>query len=243
MSSRAWSTQSTGDSRKYVDSVIKRPSQATLKKLFHARTPIRYFYWALHINEHTLIRAKRRIRELIIRHLDISKLYKDLPQSRLDFLKREILLDAELSFLMQYEDGWAVDVLVRNLYYQRYRLVKEKLKLIRNAKCDRRQRLFTSHSCVSPKLRLSARRTRTSTSSRVALLSTRLDSVTPSLLRFHPAIVQAGLCTDEHLHELFRMLPTSRDTFMSKALGTKKSTLFERVMVMDILEQMDNEQL
>lgn len=96
---------------------------------------------------------KRKIRKLIIRHLDLSKLYGDLPQSRLDFLKREVrdiiplyfdraracsslksglqvLLDAELSFMIQYEDGWAVDVLVRNLYFQRLKLVEEKVILI-----------------------------------------------------------------------------------------------------------------
>lgn len=190
----------------------------------------------------------------MVRHLDLSKLYKDLPQSRLDFLKREILLDADLSFLTQYEDGWAVDVLVRKLYYERRKLIKQK-QLVRSAqvgipysttkfiaqhimqrRC--RRRLFNSRSRVSPELRLCARRTRANTSSRIALLSTRLDSATPSLLRFHSAIVQAGLLTDEHLHQLFRMSPTSRDAFILKALGTRKSTLFERVAVMDILEQM-----
>ncbi|KAG2064004.1 hypothetical protein BDR04DRAFT_342359 [Suillus decipiens] len=66
------------------------------------------------------------------RHLDLSKLYEDLPQSRLDFLKREILLDAELSFLTQYEDGWAVDVLVRKLYYERRKLMEQQ-QLVRGA--------------------------------------------------------------------------------------------------------------
>jgi hypothetical protein len=92
---------------------------------------------------------KRRIQDLIIRHLDLSRLYGDLPQSRLDFLKREVryiplyfdralacsslksalqvLLDAELSFLTQYEDGWAVDVLVRNLYFRRRRMIEYKV--------------------------------------------------------------------------------------------------------------------
>lgn len=94
---------------------------------------------------------KRKIRGLIIRHLDLTKLYGDLPQSRLDFLKREVrdislyfdrapacsslksglqvLLDTELSFLTQYEDGWAVDVLIRKVYFQRHLMVREKVIL------------------------------------------------------------------------------------------------------------------
>lgn len=34
--------------------------------------------------------SKRKIRGLIKRHLDLTKLFGDLPQSRLDFLKREV---------------------------------------------------------------------------------------------------------------------------------------------------------
>ncbi|KAG1852675.1 hypothetical protein F4604DRAFT_1293834 [Suillus subluteus] len=264
MSFRTWSTQSTGNSRissPYDFFVIKRPPQATFRKLFQSRTPVRCFDSALRINRYTLRHAKRRIRDLIIRHLDLSRLYGDLPQSRLDFLKREVLLDAELSFLTQYEDGWAVDVLVRNVYFRRRELMeKQQQKLgwsapvwisyfttnfivqhILQRHYLRSQ--FTRRSRVSPQLRLGGRRTRANASSRVALLSTRLDSATPSLLRFHPALVQAGFCTDEHFHQLFRMSPTSRDKFIVQALGTRKSTLFERVAVMDILERMNNEQL
>jgi hypothetical protein len=95
--------------------------------------------------------SKRKIRGLIKRHLDLSKLYGDLPQSRLDFLKREvrdaslyfdrtpvcsslksglqILLDTDLSFLTQYEDGWAVDVLIRKVYFQRHQMVQEQVIL------------------------------------------------------------------------------------------------------------------
>lgn len=230
--------------------MIKRPSQAIFTKLFSARTPVRLFHSTLRVNHHTLRYAKRRVRALILRHLDVFKLYADQPQARLDFLKREVLLDPELSFLMQYEDGWAVDVLVRLVYHQRLRLVQQKLNSIRSQQHNYRQRLFTSHPRVSPELRIGVRCTRSklkndaevaTTSSAVALLATHLDSVTPSLLRFQPAIVKAGLCTDEHLHQLFRMLPTSRDNFILQALGTEKSTLFERVLVMDILEQMSKE--
>ncbi|KAG1814328.1 uncharacterized protein BJ212DRAFT_1363021 [Suillus subaureus] len=109
--------------------------------------------------------------------------------------------------------------------------------------CHYRRKLFTGRSRASPEHHLGGRRTRANASSRVALLSTRLDSATPSLLRFHPALVQAGICTDEHLHQLFRMSPTSRDKFIVQALGIRNSTLFERVVVMDILERMNNEQL
>jgi hypothetical protein len=109
--------------------------------------------------------------------------------------------------------------------------------------CRHRRTSCTCHSRVSPGPRIGGRRTRANASSRIALLSTRLDSATPSLLRFHPALVQAGLCTDQHLRQLFRMSPTSRDKFILQALGTKKSTLFERVAVMDILEKMNNEKL
>lgn len=247
MSTRTWSTQSTGNSRTSSPDVdffvIKRPPQATFRKLCQSRTPVRCFDSALRINRYTLIYAKRRIRDLIIRHLDLSRLYGDLPQSRLDFLKREVLLDAELSFLTQYEDGWAVDVLVRNLYFRRCRMIEYKRKLGWSAPCHYRRKLFTGRSRASPEHRLGGRRTRANASSRVALLSTRLDSATPSLLRFHPALVQAGICTDEHLHQLFRMSPTSRDKFIVQALGIRNSTLFERVVVMDILERMNNEQL
>ncbi|KAG1809780.1 uncharacterized protein HD556DRAFT_3107 [Suillus plorans] len=259
MSSSAWSVQSIGDSRRSSPDadffVIKRPSQRTFRKLFQSRTPIRCFNSALRIDQCTLRYAKRKIRKLIIRHLDLSKLYGDLPQSRLDFLKREVLLDTELSFMIQYEDGWAVDVLVRNLYFQRLKLVEEKLKLARKTQvwisystvkfiaqyilqCHCRRKSLPSCPCVSPERGLISRRTR-SASSRIALLSARLDSATPSLLHFHSAIVRAGLCTDEHLRQLFRMTPKSRDKFISQALG--KSTLFERVAVMDILGRMNNE--
>ncbi|KAG2351898.1 hypothetical protein BDR07DRAFT_1440935 [Suillus spraguei] len=81
-----------------------------------------------------------------------------------------------------------------------------------------RRRLFNSRSRVSPELRLCAR----------PLL----------LLRFHSAIVQAGLLTDEHLHQLFRMSPTSRDRVHFKSTRHKEVNLIERVAVMDILEQM-----
>ncbi|KAG2753463.1 hypothetical protein P692DRAFT_20828951 [Suillus brevipes Sb2] len=247
MFSCAWSTQSTGDSRRSSPDadlfVIKRPPQATLRKLFQSRTPVRYLDSALRINRRTLNQAKRKIRGLIKRHLDLSKLYGDLPQSRLDFLKREILLDTDLSFLTQYEDGWAVDVLIRKVYFQRHQMVQEQLRPVRRAQRHNHQRLLTSRSHVSPEPRLSVRRTRANTSSRVAFLSTRLDSATPSLLRFHKAIVHAGLCTDAHLHQLFHMSAASRDTFILQALGKMKSTIFERVAVMDILERMNNEQL
>ncbi|KAG2129709.1 uncharacterized protein EDB93DRAFT_1181739 [Suillus bovinus] len=241
----SWSMESTGDSRRSSPDVeffvIKRPSQGIFRKLFQSRTPVRYFDSALRINRSTLTHVKKKIQALIIRHLDLSKLYGDLPQSRLDFLKREVLLDAELSFLTQYEDGWAVDVLVRNLYYRRRRMAEQKLKLAWNAQCPCNQRSFNSRSRVPRDLGPRTRRTQTNASSRVALLSTRLDSATPSLLRFHRAIVRAGLCTDHHLQQLFRMSAKSRDKFILKALG--KSTLFERVAVLDILERMNKEQM
>jgi hypothetical protein len=247
MSSRAWSMRSTGNSRTSSSDVdflvIRRPPPATFRRLFLSRTPVHCFDSALRINRYTLRHAKRRIQDLIIRHLDLSRLYGDLPQSRLDFLKREVLLDAELSFLTQYEDGWAVDVLVRNLYFRRRRMIEYKQKLVWNAPHCYHPTSFTCRSRVSPGPRIGGRRTRANASPRVALLSTRLDSATPSLLRFHPALVQAGLCTDQHLRQLFRMSPTSRDKFILQALGTKKSTLFERVAVMDILEEMNNEKL
>ncbi|KAG1753074.1 hypothetical protein EDD22DRAFT_236746 [Suillus occidentalis] len=244
MLSCAWSTQSTGDSRRSSPDadlfVIKRPPQPTFRKLFQSRTPVRYLDSALRINRPTLNYAKRKIRGLIKRHLDISKLYGDLPQSRLDFLKREVLLDTDLSFLTQYEDGWAVDVLIRKVYFERHQMVQEMLRPVRRAYRHNHQSLLTSRSHVSPEPRLSVRRTRANTSSRVAFLSTRLDSATPSLLRFHKAIVQAGLCSDEHLHQLFRMSAASRDTFILQALGRMESTIFERVAVMDILERVNN---
>lgn len=104
--------------------------------------------------------------------------------------------------------------------------------------CHCRRKPLPSCPRVSSELGLIGRRTR-SASSRITLLSARLDSATPSLLHFHSAIVRAGLCTDEHLRQLFRMTPKSRDKFILQALG--KSTLFERVAVMDILGRMNNE--
>lgn len=246
MFSCAWSTQSTSNSRRSspnVDFVIKRPPQATFRKLLLSRTPVHHLNSALRVNRCTLNYTRRKIRGLMIRHLDLSKLYADLPQSRLDFLKREILLDTDLSFLTQYEDGWAVDVLIRKVYFERHKIVEEQLKLAQSVQHHNHRRLYTSRSRVSPELHLGPRHTRANTSSRVAFLSTRLDSATPSLLRFHPAIVQAGLCTDEHLRQLFRMSYASRDTFILQALGRGKSTIFERVAVMDILEKMNNGQL
>ncbi|KAG0697053.1 hypothetical protein DFH29DRAFT_174566 [Suillus ampliporus] len=123
MTSRAWSTQSTGSSRNSSPDVdfltIRRPSKATMKRLYQNRTPVRCFHAALRMDKYIFLQTKRKIRALMLRHLDVFVLYVNQPQARLEFLKREILLNAELSFLTQYEDGWAVDILIRHEFRKR----------------------------------------------------------------------------------------------------------------------------
>jgi hypothetical protein len=74
-------------------------------------------------------------------------------------------------------------------------------------------------------------------SSRLALFRALLDSATPSLVNLFPVITDAGLSTDAHLEQYYRMLPMSRDKFIREVLS-EKSTLFERVAVIEILERM-----
>jgi len=74
--------------------------------------------------------------------------------------------------------------------------------------------------------------------SRLALFRALLDSATPSLVKLFPVITDAGLSTDAHLEQYYRMLPMSRDKFIREVLSDK-STLFEKVAVIEILERMN----
>ncbi|KAG1741860.1 uncharacterized protein EDB91DRAFT_317782 [Suillus paluster] len=212
------------------------------------------------MNKKLFQQTKRKIRTLLIRHLDVFVLYVNQPQARLEFLKREILLNPELSFLTQYEDGWAVDVLIRHEFRKRDKLEElaentQFKQAIRQSRVAPVVCLDAKHNQadrvdVAPVVHLGARHTQadrvdreaaTASSSRLALLPACLDSVTPSLLRFHRSIIQGGLCTDEHLNHFSSLSAASKDKFILQALGKEKSTVFERVVVAEILDQMKKE--
>lgn len=59
----------------------------------------------------------------------------------------------------------------------------------------------------------------------------------PGLHHFHAIITEAGLSTDEHVHHFFQMSSTGRERFITQALK-ETSTLFERVLIMEILEEL-----
>jgi hypothetical protein len=61
----------------------------------------------------------------------------------------------------------------------------------------------------------------------------------PGLHRFHAVITEAGLFNDEYLLYFFRMTSTGREKFITQAL-METSTLFERVVIMEILEELRN---
>lgn len=77
----------------------------------------------------------------------------------------------------------------------------------------------------------------TATTSYLALLSTLLASI-PGMHRFHAVIIKAGLINDEHLLHFCQMTSTGREKFVTQALGVETSTLLERVIIMETLEEL-----
>lgn len=76
------------------------------------------------MNPKTCHKTQRIIRDLALRHIDFSIPYLQQSPSQIDFFKREALLDAELSHLMAYQDGWAVEVFLR-IAYQRPKTMRD----------------------------------------------------------------------------------------------------------------------
>ncbi|KAG2104050.1 uncharacterized protein F5147DRAFT_271264 [Suillus discolor] len=108
--------------------LVRRPSQASIDSLCHPRLPVRYLHAGLKMNPQVCCKTQRMIRELALRHIDFSIPYLEQPQSKLDFFKREVLLDAELSHLMRYEDAWAVEVFL-GMMYRRPRIMRNLQRL------------------------------------------------------------------------------------------------------------------
>ncbi|KAG2055510.1 hypothetical protein BDR06DRAFT_321375 [Suillus hirtellus] len=108
--------------------LVKRPSQASIDSLCHPRLPVRYLHAGLKMNPQVCCKTQRMIRELALRHIDFSIPYLEQPQSVLDFFKREVLLDVELSHLMHYEDAWAVEVFL-GMMYRRPRITRSLQRL------------------------------------------------------------------------------------------------------------------
>lgn len=108
--------------------LVRRPSQASIDSLCHPRLPVRYLHAGLKMNPQVCCKTQRMIRELALRHIDFSIPYLEQPQSKLDFFKREVLLDAELSHLMRYEDTWAVEVFL-GMMYRRPRITRNLQRL------------------------------------------------------------------------------------------------------------------
>lgn len=108
--------------------LVRRPSQASIDSLCHPRLPVRYLHAGLKMNPQTCCKTQRVIRELALRHIDFSIPYLEQPQSKLDFFKREVLLDVELSHLIRYEDAWAVEVFL-GMMYRRPRIMRNLQRL------------------------------------------------------------------------------------------------------------------
>lgn len=95
---------------------MKRPSQASIDNLCNPRLPAHYLHAGLKMNPQICKKTRRMIRDLALRHLDFSIPYLEQPQSQIDFFKREVLLEVELSHLIRYQDAWVVEVFLRIVY-------------------------------------------------------------------------------------------------------------------------------
>lgn len=95
---------------------MRRPSQVSIEHLSNPRLPARYLQAGLKMNAQTCCKTRRMIRDLALRHIDFSIPYLEQSESQLDFFKREVLLDVELSHLMWYQDAWVVEVFLRIMY-------------------------------------------------------------------------------------------------------------------------------
>ncbi|KAG2132306.1 uncharacterized protein EDB93DRAFT_1177042 [Suillus bovinus] len=266
---------------------IRRPSQVSIDSLCNPRLPARYLHAGLKMSSQMCYKTQRAIRDLALHHIDFSIPYLEQSQSQIDFFKREVLLDRELSHLMHYEDAWAVEVFLGKMY-NRPRIMRNFQKLNSELQIMQhdRQRQSDVHS-INPVTQIGDvqhdRPRQTSlaicsgnqitrptskdaqhdlvcsdnqatpepqdnqvnaiqdggasdTASCLTLLSTLLAS-TPGFHRFHAVIIEAGLSTDEHLYYFFRMTFKGRERFVTEALK-ETSTLFERVVIMDILEEL-----
>ncbi|KAG1737907.1 uncharacterized protein EDB91DRAFT_1249586 [Suillus paluster] len=98
--------------------LIRQPSQAGIDALCHPRTPARYLHAGLKMDRLVCRETQNKFKDLALRHIDFSIPYLEQPQERIEYFKREVLLDPELSHLTWYEDGWAVDVFLRILYHR-----------------------------------------------------------------------------------------------------------------------------
>ncbi|KAG1760114.1 hypothetical protein EDD22DRAFT_103227 [Suillus occidentalis] len=98
--------------------MMMRPSQASINYLSNPRTPARYLHAGLKMDSQICWKTQRIIKDLALRHIDFSIPYVKQSPSQIEFFKREVLLDAEMSHLMSYQDGWAVEVLLRIIFHR-----------------------------------------------------------------------------------------------------------------------------
>ncbi|KAG0708624.1 hypothetical protein DFH29DRAFT_425896 [Suillus ampliporus] len=224
---------------------VGQPSQTDIDTLCHPRIPARYLHAGLKMDKLIYWKILRKIRDLALRHIDFSIPYRNQPQERIDYFKREVLLDTDLSHLTWYEDGWAVEVFLRILYH-RPRTMRDLQGLNLWGTQPDRPRQMPSIVC-SDNRATEPEDTRANTAdkdapiiscSRLAILSAYLASI-PNFHRYDAVLTQAGLSTDEHLNFFFHMSPTWREKFIAQAL-TENSTLFERMVVLEILEGLKN---
>lgn len=267
---------------------MRRPSQASIDYLCNPRTPARYLHAGLKMNSRICNKTRRIITDLALRHIDFSIPYLEQSQSRIDFFKREVLLDVELSHLMSYQDAWVVEVFLRIIFH-RPRIMIDLQQLdseLQVTQYDRPcQRQSNAHSINLASTQLedvqhdrprqmtltvcsdnqvtqpedaqhdlvcsdnqvtqsndnrvnTVREAASNTVSCLALLSTLLASM-PGFHRFYAVITEAGLFNDEHLLYFFQMTSTGREKFVTQAL-VETSTLFERIVIMEILEELRN---
>lgn len=268
---------------------MMRPSQASVDYLCNARTPARYLQAGLKMDSQICCKTQRIIRELALSHIDFSIPYVKQSPSRIEFFKREVLLDVELSHLMSYQDGWAVEVFLRIMFHRPGKMrdlqrINSELQLTQHDPlCQRQSNVHSVNLATNTQLEnhdrsfqmpLTVRsdnriarpedaqhdlvcsdnqatqpeynRVNTAqdaaaaagTTSYLALLSALLASM-PGMHRFHAVITKAGLFNDEHLLYFCQMTSTGREKFVTQAL-MENATLFERVVIMEILEELRN---
>ncbi|OAX38888.1 hypothetical protein K503DRAFT_129288 [Rhizopogon vinicolor AM-OR11-026] len=89
------------------------------------------------MDQHIWQYTKKIIEHLVIRHFDLSLGYYQQPRGQLEFLKIEVLLRKDMSHLLRYPDGWAVEAFVRILFQRHSKLLHHQKPALPGAQSNR----------------------------------------------------------------------------------------------------------
>ncbi|KIJ65978.1 hypothetical protein HYDPIDRAFT_27187 [Hydnomerulius pinastri MD-312] len=201
------------------------PSALVLKTISYGGTPPSNAHNALHLDRQEYCDIAKDIRDDIISYLDTSKPFSMQTTQNWEFFRRKVLLQKRFDFLHLYENCWALDVIVRRLFYRR----RELYRIHMEDTGHRKARAQTKDHASSRMAR------ETPTPEDPATLCPRLasffDSIPLDVTHLMAHFFHAGINDNGKFEKLVGMPAKARENFVREALVGKANSFQTQVVI------------